>query len=383
MEARVLRIENRYREQLSIPASLKDFTVQAGEPIDARIVVEQPQLSLYCLDDEARQAIFVELPPEVDLVQAPFYYQAQFDHARRLIAVPYEQLPHLANLLPNSLERLIVIHNIGRCGSTLLHHVLNKVDEVISLSEPDVLSQFVRLRSPKGERDTELVELLGWCARFICKPSLYPKSASTYVFKLRNQCTEIIDLLFQAFPQARHLFLYRAAAGWASSLYRLVARHGPPPEKIPLGEAIQRWSDYSGRPISPAAFGVTFPGETISLVEFAALAWLVMIDRYLLAYQQGFSMPAFRYEDLTAHRAQTVGAIFNYCHLPATAVSEALGAFAADSQRGTRLARSEEGDTVTLNETHLAQIQAILAQYAGLQAPDFVLPGTYLMETEL
>jgi hypothetical protein len=344
-------------------------------------VVEHPQISLYCLDEKNRQAIFAELSPGVDLVQAPFYYQAQFDHAQRLIAVPYEQLPYLADLLPGAPERLILIHNIGRCGSTLLHHVLNQVEGVISLSEPDVLTQFVSLHSIYHQRQAELIELLRYCVRFISKPALYSRPASTYALKFRNQCIEIIDLLYQAFPQAHHLFLYRSAEGWVSSLYGLVSRHSAPPEEIPLTEAIQQWSDYTGRPISPAALGIGFQSETLSLAEYATVAWLIMIDRYLAFYQAGCTMPALRYEELKTHQARSLAAIFEDCHLPAAAIPQALAAFTKDSQEGTRLARTnpEEGSPYTLTETQKAQIRAILNQYQKLQAPAFILPGTHLI----
>ena len=103
-------------------------------------------MSLYCLNHASRQAIFAELPPGIDLASAPFYYQAQFDHAQRLVAVPYAEFHQLAETIPLDLSRLILIHNIGRCGSTLLSSAFNQLDGVISFSEPDVFANFVALR---------------------------------------------------------------------------------------------------------------------------------------------------------------------------------------------------------------------------------------------
>lgn len=63
MQAHTLTIDGRLRHDVGALASLADFTVSAGEPIDAEIVRTNPRLSLYCLDDVARKAVFVERLP--------------------------------------------------------------------------------------------------------------------------------------------------------------------------------------------------------------------------------------------------------------------------------------------------------------------------------
>ena len=118
-------------------------------------MLANPNISLYCLDDASKRAIFVELPPDTDLAKAPFVYRTQYEQAQRLIALPYESFIQLAHDLPR-VENLIMCYMTGRCGSTLLSHVLNELDTVLSLSEPDVATQFVHLRSAYGGRETEL-----------------------------------------------------------------------------------------------------------------------------------------------------------------------------------------------------------------------------------
>ena len=60
-------------------ASLDDFAISNAGPADAGTVLAQPGWSLYCLDDEGRNAVFVELPEDLDLTAVPFLYQTQFD----------------------------------------------------------------------------------------------------------------------------------------------------------------------------------------------------------------------------------------------------------------------------------------------------------------
>src|SRR6201986_4162310 len=99
MQARSLKIEERQRPMPGFQSSLSDFTVSAGESVDEEIVLQNPSISLYCLDDASQQAIFVELPPDVDLSLAPFVYQTQHEQAQRLITVPYGDFHALAQTL--------------------------------------------------------------------------------------------------------------------------------------------------------------------------------------------------------------------------------------------------------------------------------------------
>ena len=59
-------------------------------------VAERPNVTPYCLDHNNRRMIFAETPPEINLSDAPFYYQAQYEAATRLIAIPYDQVHEIA-----------------------------------------------------------------------------------------------------------------------------------------------------------------------------------------------------------------------------------------------------------------------------------------------
>src|SRR5262245_2800399 len=93
--------------ELSIEARIKlapfgivspdDFQYREANALDPRIVVEQPNISLYCLDHQNRHALFVETPAGMDLLHAPFYFHAQYEAAQRLIAIPYDTLHALAS----------------------------------------------------------------------------------------------------------------------------------------------------------------------------------------------------------------------------------------------------------------------------------------------
>src|SRR5262245_45944595 len=137
MQAHELTIESKVKPGPFDIVSADDFRAQVTRPVNPRLVLEQPNVSLYCLDHANRQALFVETPPEVDLLRAPFYFIAQYEVARHLIAVPYATLHALAGELRLDPRRIILFYSTGRCGSTLLSHVMNQTPAVVSFSEPD------------------------------------------------------------------------------------------------------------------------------------------------------------------------------------------------------------------------------------------------------
>src|SRR5437773_7971171 len=163
MEARALIIEEKLRTFPIGVVGSTDFRVRDGGTTDPRIVLQQPNLTLYCLDFENRQALFVETPSDCDLSRAPFLYQAQYDAARRLIQIPYETLHRLAAEVVLDPSRLILIYSVGRCGSTLVSHAFNEVEGVESLSEPDVFTQMLGHWGAKDLDSAEQAELLRSC----------------------------------------------------------------------------------------------------------------------------------------------------------------------------------------------------------------------------
>lgn len=160
MTATKLQIIARERAHVGVITSLADFEWAAAQDIDAEILLTNPDFSLYCLDNERRRAVFTALPTGIDLSRVPFMYQAQFDHTEYLVALPYREFFQLAEQIPAINRKLLCLHNIERCGSTVLARALNEIDGSMSLSEPDVLTNFVSLRS------TCLSEQIG--ARYRC-----------------------------------------------------------------------------------------------------------------------------------------------------------------------------------------------------------------------
>jgi len=375
MIAQYLTIEAKHRPQINYLASLTDFSVTPGDTVNPNIICDKPNISLYCLDDVEKRAIFVELPPDVDLATVPFIYHTQFEQAQRLIAVPYPTFRRVANTLP-TVDHLIMIYITGRCGSTLLSQLFNELDDVLSLSEPDVGTQFVHLRNADGSRDAELRDL------FLFKPTT-TKTPSTYVLKQRNESLQVMDLFQATFPQAKNLFLYRDAIGWVTSFYyifqRFESQKGKPfSESMPLDACIAFFSQYFNYDFTHLAACLDADTTEISLVQELGLWWLAGMEWYLTQYTRGIPILAVRYADLITQKEQVVTEIFKHCGLPSEEATSTLGVFARDSQADTPLARENphEGNKRRLSDEQRTEVVSILQRHAVLTVSDVDVPGT-------
>ena len=358
MSATVLTIVEKIKPQPFANTGLENFVTTPCEHLPAQIVLDDPRLSLYCLDDANQQAFFVETPPAVDLSQAPFYYTTQYDQAQRLIALPYAEFHALADTIPTA--KLILINSTGRCGSTLISQALNTVDGVLSLSEPDVFTQIHLMRFVDHSRDADYTRLLTSCVRF------YGLRTPTLALKFRAMCLWVGDLLYQAFPDAKHLFLYREAEAWSKSMglttIPIEVRRAPTPE-FPIFR----------RSMSPLSLPFAARhGREATGNELRSLMWLSLLEQYLALCDLGIQFLALRYEDIVAHPQEVLAAIFAHCGLTAD-LDRAYAVFGRDSQAGTdwsRTSRSERPN-FPLEEADYAQMRAVFAENAGDQAAGF------------
>jgi hypothetical protein len=371
MEARALIIEEKLRTFPVGVARPSDFRVRDGGAADPRIVLQQPNLTLYCLDFENRQALFVETPPECDLSRAPFLYQAQYDAARRLVQVPYETLHRLAAEVVIDPSRLILIYSVGRCGSTLVSHAFNEVEGVDSISEPDVFTQMLGHWGAKNLDGTEKAELLKSCTLIQCAPGR-SKGSTAWALKFRSMVMEMGDLFYSVFPEAKVIFLYRNAEPWARSFLRLM-RVSDPAAAVPLagirggfGRAIPR---LEGR-------------ETPSALELLACMWLSVMEKCLEMQRRGIPMFVARYEELNAAPRDVLAEMFACCGFSANAVGNLDAVLEQDSQAGSPLSRASVGEaSVQVSREHIDELCRHIRESSQELTADTILPGTYFPQS--
>lgn len=181
--------------KLAFISGSDDFSLEAGRAVDSSRMFD-PDVSPYCFDLANRALLCVSTP---DISGATFFYQAQRQHARSVIQVPFDSLPE-------ETDSPALIFSIGRCGSTLLVRALQAAG-VRTVSEPDFYTQ-VACHQPL---DVALRRVIAGATR------LLPYS----VIKLRLECNNAPLLISGAFSSPRIMFILRDPVDWAASLRRL------------------------------------------------------------------------------------------------------------------------------------------------------------------
>jgi hypothetical protein len=336
MDAMLYTIQSRKRGSSADFAIPQHFTVDEGQTVRAEILLEESNWTPYALDDEKRLIYFVQCPREIDFSTSAFVYSSQFEAAEKLLSLSYESLIALKSKA-KAPEKLILIYSMGRCGSTLMSQILNQVDGVYSLSEPDIFTMLQYLRKEDGSRDEELRQLLEASTLF-----LYPQNQQFpfFALKFRSNVISLADLFQKAFPDAINLFMYRNGVSWAKSVYRFLRRLDyPVHEPYPYAESLDLFVGLTGGEPAYLEAYVKEKPETFQFTDLLAPAWTSYLDRYMKNRERGVKFYNLRYEDLNESRESSLKALLDTCGLPASALEKMMPAFEKDSQEGTDIAR--------------------------------------------
>ena len=359
----MLAVDHRWKVHPAAAAKRSDFTAHTVGSLDPSAVIEDPALSLYCIDAVERTGIFVRTPPHVNLLQAPFLYQTQFAEATEIISVPFQELHELAARVRFSSEGLVLVQSTARCGSTLVCQALAAGDDVVALSEPDVYFQVQQLRD-KGDPEAE--ELLATCTAML----FAPRAARTSVIKFRSQNIELAEPMLRCFPGAKTVFLYRRAEPWARSATRAFAVFGP--EFLGLWDVI-----YDILPRVRSALDGAVLRPFSSPEELLSWIWATAMVRAMIMQREGIAMFVARYEELNDRPIEVLTALRDYCDVRVSA-DPLAAVLARDSQEGTEHSRARElVPGCELTNERLTSFMRCLEKFAPSLDPDVVLPGTF------
>jgi hypothetical protein len=377
MPAQILTIEERTRFSDVAFVQPSDFTFRDGSAIDPSVILNSPNVSLYCVDNVNRCAIFTQTPDGVDVYAAPFLYQAQYALAQRLIAVPYDTLHAIADDIGFDPSRLILIYSVGRCGSTVVSRALRHAPDVVSLSEPDVYSQLQMLRERDRSNEAEISALLRSCTKIMCAAAA-SRGGSAWAFKFRSFGIELSDLLQKNFPEAKVVFLYRAGAAWALSVGRAFGFFKP--EALPYMPSMQ---ETFARLVPLVADFTERNARTITPAELLASMWTSAMQRALQLQRCGVPMFAARYEEAKAAARTMLDALFAHCGVVAGNEDAIEDVLAEDAQAGTsvsqekvRIAASESDDVYVAEVCRLIPELDAALDAGTILAGSFAAPGS-------
>lgn len=342
--------------------SEKDFALGDGQATSLQALVDQPDWSLYSLDLDRNLAWFVELPPGTDLSASVFAFRDQRRLARRVFQVSLDELIEVSPRIPPP-AKVIFVFSIGRCGSTLVSHVLNTSPKVWGLSEPIAFPRLimtnynsdVRLTAPRPR----MVEVIRACTRLQFRPPV-GTGRDVFALKFHSQCFFHADLYFEAFPDAAFVFLYRDAVGWTKSWYQMAQKYGYAAQltgatRVELWNCITAADDLTHlRPY------VDVEAEQVAMEDGLVLGWARNMEEYGRFLEAGVPFLALRYNELNRDREASLERLFTHCGLPAEDAAAGLAAFDQDSQVGDIVSSDVVAEAMTYAQ--VARLREVLAR---------------------
>jgi hypothetical protein len=343
----------------------------AGSATAADTVLEEAGWSLYCLDQPTQSAVFVQVPPDCDLSATPFMRMAQYEQASRVILIPWTDLDDIAArvALP---ENLIFVFGIGRSGTTLVSHMLGLVEGVISLSEPN--AQFDATDFRHGNSPDVTRRLIAACTRLLCHQ---PDGSvpNTQAFKLYSQSLFSCLDYHASFPQAKFVFLYRDAVGWANSVYKMVRGYGAAGTLDRAGRDTIWRITSSGQDIALLERSLSTSGEVYHLEDIAAASWSLHFEHYTTCLEAGVPFLALRYNEIVADREGSTCALLTHCGLQADQAASVLRSFDTDSQDGSGI--GQDNKIAGFTPEQVERFLRALGRQKRFTSPDWILPDVY------
>ncbi|KAJ1631704.1 hypothetical protein T492DRAFT_993850 [Pavlovales sp. CCMP2436] len=364
--ARVAEILHRRKLPVSL-ASVSDFILGRARAVPPEAVLVD-NVSLYCISEH--EAVFVEVPPGCDVyacasAPSPFLFDAQFELATRVIRMPLQALMRLSSQVEFEPASLLLLSNTTRCGSMLLCDLLEGVPGMRVLREPDALTCMLALGALSLDAQRAIVRAV---LRMLCKPTRARPAAALragedeagrqaersaaagaeggpprFAIKPRGHCIKLLQLLDDAAPGCRHIFLYRDGLTTVQSMTRAYSSESAQLSRYWLMQSPLVRSLF---PVDAAAVkGVIVISDDphlewarseayfTQLPVFAkyALLWAVICRTYVQRRAAGMRIAACKLEDLERDRERFCAGVFAWCAIDA---KHAALAALASSQAG-------------------------------------------------
>jgi hypothetical protein len=349
--------------------SPSDFQYDVCGTIGLAEVWKNPRYSLYCFDPANQAVLFVESGDPAATDRAAFYYQGQVENAVGLVSMSLDEFHRAGDFVTLPDEKLIFIHSVGRCGSTLISKVLQAVPTVHSLSEPDDLSQLVFFRTGGIFGDEWMRRFIESSVNWRCKPRI-GDPAQFVALKPRSEIMVLADLMGELFPAARHFFLYRNAIAWMRTIYRCFTRDIYDEEANLVMES--GWAKTL-----PLVRDLRREGSPMNPIQIRILGWATCMEAYLGLASSDVPSCACRFEDLLADPVGMLRQFFEFCGIGDVDWGAIHSVLDRDALEGTIYDREERSkQTKEMTAEVLQDIYDVTASRPLLGAPDVILPGT-------
>ena len=352
--------------------SARDFLCIFSSTVDLNYVLK-PNVSLYAITKH--EAVFVETPASIDIYcsdESSFVNAAQFDHSVNVMKMPISCFHALAEKIGNPSVPTIWLSQTGRCGSTLLGQILEKVPGTLVISEPDAPAHIDCMWQVKAISESERDQLVISTVRMLCKP--YPGAARICI-KTRGTCIAMMKIISKLFPDIKQMFMYRNCKETVSSYLALLS-------SVPFTTAGRVCLDSKWLTVvkpyfkhqTEVHFIRTLKKSTDAMISKVFVFNSITMFTYMWANYMLIARDAIthdddiltvKYEDLINEKLDTCTSIFKKLGLDVTYLSTALSAFDKDSQRRSVLSRARIGKSTSrqTSENDIIDADAILSRY--------------------
>ena len=364
----------------------KDFELEPDGFVDLESFLQKRNLSIYSLDFVKKLVAFVETSNSVELIEAPLYYQAQCELAKKVYLMPLDVFLSFKTNTIND-KKIVLIYSVGRCGSTLLSKIFKNISEICSISEPDVYNQIRLLKRQKAIDELEARKLIDSSTIFLWR-SIDLDSAKMLVIKFKSEVINIHREISYALPNSKTIFIYRNATDVIQSYDRIFGYTYTSKRwlfRFPFLKWLYRTRKrlyYRRNKFFFDQYNTFIKNGTpydiindLGHCGIYLLEWLLKINSYLELRKYKLDTIAIRYEDLTTNPIEVIRRLLIYCDIADDSINNAYTALTSDAHAGTNLAINSK-PKYRLDKKDFLGIRDAIKRYTEFEGPDVILPGT-------
>ena len=196
------------------------------------------------------------------------------------------------------------------------------------------------------------------------------RKSEVVFLKGQNKVTYVIDIVAEALPSIKQVYMYRDPLPMLRSWEKLYIANKWSPPTVGL---VKGWAGIGHNQLLKRY--PVYPFHYISDLNFVSklsLFWIVGIAAFNELVSQGYTIKSFRYEDLLEDRETTIKALFHYAGLPDDRVPDVREVMNKDSQKGT-LYTTRHLDQDHLKESYAKLTEKLKAEIDTL-CSDFSVP---------
>jgi hypothetical protein len=323
----------------------KFFPFQSGDPnlfilkftgVRELDWIERDDVSLYTVSET--EFVFARTDPEVDIYDAeqhPFLYIAKHDSTREVGRVRRDVMVDYlrgSGKLERDGSNVAILHNVGRCGSTLLTSMVSKTKQCRVLSEPVALLDVVNILTRKERAITrdaaEFYDLVK--ETFIL---LTLDQNRKYFIKTHSQIIYLLPLVHQVLPGMKESYMHRALRPTMTSMVRAFSGFGP------IRFMMQMFIPQMPKNLQK----LWMENMVMEFGHATIMMTLANFYLYLNETKDRTDIKSFSYESLLADRTSFCRSFFQEIGIDVEHVELALTAMNRDSQKNSAISKEKTG----------------------------------------